>query len=429
MTTLPQRALLERERRHLGQGISEEAQAAGRVFSRGQGDHLYDLDGRRYLDFAAGILTQSIGHCHPQVVQALQQQVGQLWNVHDCATPGRADLCERLAALMPPGLDTFCLLSTGAEAVEAALRAVWSAAGPQRNRLGALRYGFHGKTQGARGLVHWDVGHQSFSGNSVLAYSPYCYRCPLQLQYPSCDLLCAKLAARHIARDNVVAFFFEPVLGAAGVIVPPPGYWEIIQSACKAQGVLLVADEIVTGGGRAGEFLASTRFGIEPDLVTMAKGLASGFPFAVLAGRRELINDTAFGAPGSSSSTFSGNPLGIAAAQATLEVIEREQLIARVRELEAHLQPRLQVLAQRHACLGEVRGLGLLWGLEFVRDPATREPAPQTARRVFERCLDRGLKLCLGGHILRMAPPFNVSLAALEEALVILDTALAGAEG
>ncbi|WP_426211158.1 aspartate aminotransferase family protein [Massilia sp. TWP1-3-3] len=416
---------LAREQRHLASGISEEAQVGARVFASGSGDHLFDTEGNRYIDFAAGILTQSVGHCHPQVVAAMQEQIGKLWNVHDCATPGRAALGEMLASLMPHGLDAFCFLSTGAEAVEAAIRAVWSTAAPGRNRVGALRYGFHGKTAGARQLVHWDIGHQSFSGNSILAYSPYCYRCPLELSYPSCDLQCAKLAKRHIARDNVAAFFFEPVLGAAGVIVPPPGYWDIIGEACRAHGVLLVADEIVTGGGRAGTFLASTRLGIEPDLVTMAKGLGSGFPFAVLAGRKEIMNSPAFGAPGSSSSTFASNPLGLCAAQATLDVIVAEDLLARVLRLELRIAPQLQQLAERFEAVGEVRGLGLLYGIEFVRDKASRTPNPQAARRVFTLCLDMGLRLCLGGHILRLAPPFNVSDESVDEALAILERAIA----
>jgi 4-aminobutyrate aminotransferase-like enzyme len=424
MTSREQQAVLAREARHVGSGISQEAQASGRVFSSGSGDYLTDMDGRRYIDLAAGIFTQSVGHCHPQVVQAMQEQVAKLWNVHDCATPGRAALAELLASLMPAGLDTFCFLSTGAEAVEAAIRAVWSIAEPGRNRLGAMRYGFHGKTMGARNLVHWDVGHQSFSGNSVLAYSPYCYRCPLELSYPSCDLLCAKLAKRHIARDNVAALFFEPILGAAGVIVPPPGYWDIITDACREKGVLLVADEIITGGGRAGSFLASQRLGIEPDLVMMAKGMSSGFPFAVLAGKREIVNSEQFGAPGSSSSTFASNPLGIAAAQSTLDVIVADDLIERVLRLETRIRPRLMALAERFACVGEVRGMGLLYGLEFVQDKGTRAPSPQAASRVFSLCLDAGLRVCLGGHILRLAPPFNIDEDTLDEALSILERAI-----
>jgi 4-aminobutyrate aminotransferase/(S)-3-amino-2-methylpropionate transaminase len=287
-----------------------------------------------------------------------------------------------------------------------------------------MRYGFHGKSMGARNLVHWDVGHQSFSGNSVLAYSPYCYRCPLELSYPSCDLLCAKLAKRHIARDNVAALFFEPILGAAGVIVPPPGYWDIITEACREKGVLLVADEIITGGGRAGSFLASQRLGIEPDLVMMAKGMSSGFPFAVLAGKREIVNSEQFGAPGSSSSTFASNPLGIAAAQSTLDVIVADDLIERVLRLETRIRPRLLALADRFACVGEVRGMGLLYGLEFVQDKGTRAPSPQAASRVFSLCLDAGLRVCLGGHILRLAPPFNIDEGTLDEALSLLERAI-----
>jgi 4-aminobutyrate aminotransferase-like enzyme len=428
MTSTRQAAHLERERRHLGSGISEEATASGRVFASGAGDYLFDTDGKRYIDLAAGIFTQSVGHCHPQVVEAMQRQVATLWNVHDCATPDRAALGELLARLMPPGLDTFCYLSTGAEAVEAAIRAVWSVAAPGRNRLGALRYGFHGKSAGARSLVHWDIGHQSFAGNSILAYSPYCYRCPLELSYPSCELACAKLAVRHIARDNVAAFFFEPVLGAAGVIVPPPGYWDLIAAACKANGVLLVADEIITGGGRAGSFLASTRFGIEPDLVTMAKGVSSGFPFAVLAGKREIINSQKFGAAGSSSSTFASNPLGIAAARSTLDVIDSQDLVARALRLEEVIGPRLKALEARFASVGEVRGLGLLYGVEFVGDKQARTPAPKVARRVFEHCLDLGLRVCLGGHILRIAPPFTIADDTLAEALGMLERAIGMAE-
>ena len=416
----PSAALIEREQRHLACGVSEEAQQGGRVYASGRGTLLQDLEGRQVLDFAAGILTQSIGHAHPEVVAALQAQAEALWNVHDCATPRRAALLERLAALLPPQLNKFALLSTGAEAVEAALRAVWSAAAPGRQRLGALRYGFHGKSQGARSLVHWEVGQQPPAPSSVLAYAPHCYRCPLELNYPSCELRCAKLAARHIARANVAALVAEPVLGAAGVIVPPPGYWPLLQAACRAEGVLLVADEVLTGGGRCGSFLASTRLGLQPDLVTLAKGLASGFPFAVLAGPARLMDAGAFGAPGSSSSTFASNPLGIAAAGDTLTVIEREQLIDRVLALEGRLGEGLRALQAQHPRLGDVRGIGLLWGLEFVQDRASRTPDPALARAVAARCLDEGLRLLPGGAVLRLAPPFTVLESELSEALAIL---------
>lgn len=420
-----QERYLEREARHLAPGATEEAALGRRVFTMGRGPVLTDLDGNQYLDFAAGTLTQSLGHSHPEVVDALTRQAGQLWNVHDAATPHRAALCELLARLLPEHLTTYAFFSTGAEVVEAALRVVQATAPPGRNRIGALRHGFHGKTTGARMLVHWDIGTQSFAGNSVLGYAPYCYRCPLDLEYPSCEVRCARLVRRHIAaKPNVSALVFEPVLGAAGVIVPPPGYWEQIADTCRDNGVLLVADEVLTGGGRTGTFLASERLGLEPDLVTMAKGTANGFPFAVLAGRSELLHHPAASGPGAYASTYAGNPLGIAAALATLEVVERDLLVDRVRVLGERVDQRLAALAARFEVLGDVRGLGLLHGLEFVTDATTRTPAPHLARAVYTTALDLGLRTALGGHIIRLAPPFTIGEPLLDEGLTILERAL-----
>ncbi|MER6348978.1 aspartate aminotransferase family protein [Streptomyces sp. NPDC001595] len=425
MTGIRQARQLEREARHLAPGASEEAEHGRRVFTEGRGPVLTDLDGNQYLDFAAGTLTQSLGHGHPEVVAALTAQAQRLWNVHDSATPDRADLLELLARLLPEHLDTYAFFSTGAEVVEAALRVVQATAEPGRNRIGALRHGFHGKTMGARMLVHWDVGHQSFSGNSVLGYAPYCYRCPLELEYPSCGLRCASLVSRHIAaKPNVSALVFEPVLGAAGVIVPPPGYWERVGEACREGGVLLVADEVLTGGGRTGAFLASEPLGVEPDLAMLAKGTANGFPFAVLAGRSDLLRRPEAATAGAYASTFASNPLGIAAARATLEVIERDRLIERVGTLGALLEDRLTALHDRFDNLGQVRGLGLLWGLEFVTDRASRTPAPDIARAVYTTALDLGLRVALGGHILRLAPPFTVDEALVEEGVALLGKAI-----
>ncbi|MFD8565374.1 aspartate aminotransferase family protein [Streptomyces sp. NPDC059639] len=420
-----QLAQLEREDPHLAPGASEEAAVGRRVFTEGRGPVLTDLDGNQYLDFASGTLTQSLGHTHPEVVAALTAQAGRLWNVHDTATPDRARLLDTLARALPEHLDTYALFSTGAEVVEAALRVVQATAAPGRNRIGALRHGFHGKTMGARMLVHWDIGHQSFAGNSVLGYAPYCYRCPLGLERSSCGLRCASLVRRHIAdKPSTAALVFEPVLGAAGVIVPPPGYWEQIGDACRENGVLLVADEVLTGGGRTGAFLASERVGVEPDLAALSKGMANGFPFAVLAGRRALLHDPAAATPGAYASTYASNPLGIAAARATLEVIERDHLVEQVRTLGELFQERLLALHDRFENLGDVRGLGLLWGLEFVTDRASRTPAPALARAVYSAALDLGLRVALGGHVLRLAPPFTVDEALLDEGVGLLAKAI-----
>ncbi|THC48674.1 aminotransferase class III-fold pyridoxal phosphate-dependent enzyme [Streptomyces sp. A1499] len=425
MTGHRQRAQLAGEAAHLAPGASEETALGQRVFAHGRGAVLTDLDGADYLDFAAGTLTQSLGHCHPEVVDALTAQAARLWNVHDSATEGRDELLGLLTRLLPEHLDTYAFFSTGAEAVEAALRVVQATAPPGRNRLGALRHGFHGKTMGARMLVHWDIGNQAFAGNSVLGYSPYCYRCPLDLEYPSCEVRCASLVRKHIAeKPNVSALVFEPVLGAAGVIVPPPGYWEQIAEACRANGVLLVADEVLTGGGRTGSFLASEALGIEPDLVVLSKGMANGFPFAVLAGRAELLRSPEAARAGSYASTYASNPLGIAAARATLGVIERDRLTERVRELGALLDERLSALRARHEQLGDVRAAGLLFGLEFVTDEDSRTPGPDIARDVYTTALDLGLRTSVGGHIIRLAPPFTLTEAQLDEGVGILAEAI-----
>ncbi|MFE2350047.1 aspartate aminotransferase family protein [Kitasatospora cineracea] len=425
MTGPRQLEQLAREAAHVSPGASEESALGRRVFVEGSGAVLTDLDGNQYIDLAAGTLTQSLGHCHPEVVAALTEQVGRLWNVHDFATADRAALCELLARLLPEQLNTYGFFSTGAEVVEAALRAVQAVADPGRNRIGALRHGFHGKTQGARMLVHWDIGNQAHAGNSILGYSPYCYRCPLELEYPSCGVRCASLVRRHITeKANVSALVFEPVLGAAGVIVPPPGYWEQIADSARENSVTLVADEVLTGGGRTGTFLASEQFGIEPDLVTLSKGMASGFPFAVLAGREEVLRSPRAAQAGSTASTYANNPLGIAAAKATLTVVARDTLIENVRTLGALLDDRLAELKSRFEVLGDVRGLGLLHGLEFVRSRESREPAPEIARAVYLAALDLGLRTSLGGHIIRLAPPFTIDRALLEEGIALLGRAL-----
>jgi len=410
---------------YLAPGISEEARLADMAFVRGEGCYLYDAEGKAYLDFAAGIFTQNIGHGHPQLVERLKQQVDQLWNVHDSSHPARAQLCLHLSECFPDELQRFAFFSTGAEAVEAAIRAVLAAASPKRQRMAALRYGFHGKTQGARSLVHWDVGFSAFSGNSVLGYSANCYRCPLGRTYPSCDMQCAMLVAKHIAsKDNISALFFEPVQGAAGVIVPPKEYWDIIQRECRQSGVMLVADEIVTAGGRSGYFLACEYYGLKPDLVTAAKGLSSGFPFSVLAGKEALMAEGAFAAPGASSSTYGGNPLSCTAAAATLDILKTEHVIDDVTRKGRLLGDGLKQLARDHAMIGDARGLGLLWALEFVSDPIAKTPDSDMAKAFYTRALALGARVCVGGNIVRIGPPLTIDDAEIQEALRIFDQVL-----
>lgn len=413
------------EKAILSPGVSQETQLVEVVFSKGKGSYLEDLDGRQYLDFGAGIFTQNVGHNHPHVVDKVKAQVEQLWNVHDASTVARAEACLALRKHLPDELSRLAFFSTGAEAIEAAIRAVMCAAPPEKQKLAALRYGFHGKTQGARSLVHWDVGYSNVSGNSVLGYAANCYRCPLGRTYPSCEMQCASLVNKHISsKPNIAALFFEPVQGAAGVVVPPTEYWSMIADTCRENGILLVADEVVSAGGRTGKFLASEHYDIKPDLVVGAKGLSSGFPFSVLAGSEALLGQGEFSQAGSTSSTFGGNPMSSAAVVATLEVLDDEQILQSVARKSQRLEAGLRTLLQEHRILGDVRGIGLLWALEFVSCRQTKTPDANSAAVFYQSCMQQGVRTCLGGNIVRLGPPLNISDSDIDKALAVFDRCL-----
>ncbi|MEO1220117.1 MAG: aspartate aminotransferase family protein [Pseudomonadota bacterium] len=419
-------AFADAEGRFLADGLTEEAQLAGRTFVRGEGTRIFDERGRSYLDLGAGILTQAVGHCHPHVTAQVQRQVAQLTNIHDSSTPARRELCALLGSMFPPHLNRFAFFSTGAEAIEAAIRAVYAQATLGKTVIAALKSGFHGKTSGARALVNWTVGTEE-KNPAVRQFShAHCFKCPLQLEYPSCSLACATQVADEIrTSDDLAAVVFEPIQAAGGVIVPPKGYWTIIEEACREKGVLMVADEIVTAGGRAGSFLASEYYGITPDLVTAAKGLSSGLPFSMLAGREEIMGAPGFASPGSTSSTYGGNPVSCVAAMATLEVLRDEQVLAAVPALGEQLAHGLKDLHTSFPDqIADVRGIGLLHAIEFGKADETRTEKAERAARFYQSCLDHGVRTGLGGNIARLAPPLTISPRELEDALAIFRTVL-----
>ncbi|SDM18973.1 aspartate aminotransferase family protein [Allokutzneria albata] len=419
--TTPGERHLKGEREFVALGASQEASLGRRVFAYGRGCTLVDVDGREYVDLAAGTMTQSLGHSHPEVVEAVAAQVGALTNVHDNPTPQRLDAARALARLLPEHLGAMGFFTTGTEVVEAALRVAHASAESGRTRIAALRRGFHGKTRGARAAVQWDIGTEP-PGPTLLGYPAYCYRCPFELTYPACDMLCARLTVKQtIARPDVAALLAEPIQGAAGVIVPPREYWEVVGKACAEHGVLLIADEVLTGGGRTGEFLASQHYGLAPDLVTLAKGLGSGHPVAVLAGRPDLLTEATWGSVGGYSSTFGGGPVGLTAATATLTVLHRDDLVTKVRELGLLLADELSAVAD-HPLVGEVRGLGLLHAVELA-GPG-RAPNPTAVDRVFRRALDMGVRVMPGGSVLRIAPPFLIEPDELVDAVRRLGRAI-----
>ena len=401
--------------------VGEETLLTGRTWVRGSGAVLTDDTGRDHVDLGAGTHTQPLGHCHPAVVAAVRDQAGGLENVHDSPTPVRARAATALRRLLPARLDQVAFFSTGSEAVEGALRLVATAAGPTRRRIAALRQGFHGKTRGSRSLVQWDVGMESPAA-SLLGYPPYCYRCPFGLTRPGCDLLCARLTVRQVVRPDVAALVAEPVQGSAGVIVPPAGYWEIVGDACARAGVLLVADEVLTGGGRTGRFLACDLYGLRPDVVTLSKGIGSGYPVSAVAATPVVGDPGRWASSGGSSSTYAGSAVPLAAAAATLETLAAGAADG-VPALAGVLADGLAPLAGS-GVVGEVRQVGLLAAVELVADRDSRAPAPQLAGRVVARAADLGVRLLPAGHLLRLAPPLVIEAAVLADALARLRRAV-----
>jgi 4-aminobutyrate aminotransferase len=402
---------------------------------RAEGCTVEDLDGNRFLDCAAGIAVCSTGHCHPTVVRAIQDQSASLLHIcgADFYEPQYINLAERLARLAPgDSPKKVFLANSGAEAVEAALKLAHYHTG--RSQVLSFFGAFHGRTMGAVSLTaSKPVYHRGFSplvsGITHLPYA-YCYRCPVNLSYPDCALACADyieeiLFARSISPDEVAAIFVEPVQGEGGYIVPAPGWLAKLRELCDRHGILLVADEVQSGIGRTGKLFACEHWGVEPDILCSAKALASGLPLSAMIAKEEVMSWP----PGAHGSTFGGNPVACAAAQATLEVLENEGLLENATRVGARLIANLRQLAQTSRLIGDVRGLGLMIGIELVRDKGTKIPAAAETEQVVLECFQRGLlTLPCGPNSIRFSPPLIISEEQADTAFEIFADALAAAE-
>jgi alanine-glyoxylate transaminase/(R)-3-amino-2-methylpropionate-pyruvate transaminase len=378
----------------------------------GHRQYLWDETGKQYLDGFAGIVTVSVGHCHPHVVAKVREQAGRLQHTTTIYLhPAAGQFAERLAGRMPDGsgLTVTAFTNSGSEANELALLHCREYTG--RADVIALRNGYHGGTQAAMGLTGqatWKF-RTNPTANVRHAAPGYCYRCPFGLTYPSCDVRCARSVEdviRFETSGEVACFIAEPVQGVGGTVVPPPEYFRIAYDIVRKHGGLCVADEVQTGFGRTGTaFWGFENWGVVPDVVTLAKGIANGAPLGACVTRPEvaavLKNRLYF-------NTFGGNPVSMTQGLATLEVIDAENLQENARVVGGHLKERLAELKERHALVGDVRGLGLMLGVELVRDRATKEPATAETADVMELCKERGLLLGKGGlfgNTLRVKPP------------------------
>jgi 4-aminobutyrate aminotransferase len=420
--------ILEKQRKYLWPShITYYQQAL--PLARGEGMHLYDVEGNRYLDFYGGILTVSVGHCHPKVTRALQEQVQTL--VHTSTlypTENSVALAEKLAELTPGKLQKSYILNSGTEADETAVMLAKAVTGA--HEVIALRHSYSGRSALAMtltGQAGWRIGGTQVPGITH-AHSPYCYRCPFKLSYPDCGIACAEDIEELIkttTSGRVAAFLAEPIQGVGGFITPPPEYFQIAVGIVRKYGGLFICDEVQTGFGRTGKYwFGIQHWGVEPEIMTMAKGIANGSPMGVTI----AIPEVADALQGLTISTFGGNPVSCAAALATIQVMEEEASPAHVEAVGAHLRRGLEALQAKYPLIGDVRGLGLMQGVEMVRDRQTKEPAPREVAHLFEATRQRGLLIGKGGlygNTLRISPPLIATQDDVDRALEILDYAFA----
>jgi 4-aminobutyrate aminotransferase len=385
------------------------------VAKRGEGALVEDPDGNWFLDFAAGIAVVATGHCHPKVVQAIQNQAAKLIHMSgtDFYYENMVELAEKLAALVPGGVPRRVYFgNSGTEAVEAAIKLARYHTG--RSQFIAFVGAFHGRTMGSLGLTASKSTQQKgffpvMPGVHHVPYA-YCYRCAYGKDPKTCAVECVQaieteLFRTKLAPEEVAAIFVEPIQGEGGYVVPPPKFFDELRKLADKHGILLVFDEVQSGMGRTGKMFACEHFNSIPDVITLAKGIASGLPLGATVARAELMQWH----PGAHATTFGGNPVACAAALATIELLEQE-LIDNAAQVGEHMMARLRDLPRRCPQVGDVRGLGLMIGIEMVRDQATKERAGDLRDRLVQMCFERGLLvLGAGPNTIRLCPPLVIT--------------------
>jgi 4-aminobutyrate aminotransferase len=403
------------------------------VAERAEGSYVYDSDGTRYLDFTCGIGVTNTGHCHPAVVRAIQEQAARLLHgqVNIIYHRPLLDLVEELRTVVPEELDSFFFSNSGAEAVEGAVKLARHATG--RPNIIVLQGSFHGRTALTMALTTsktiYRAGYQPLPAGVFVAPYPYAYRYGWSPE--DTEAFCLRelefLLTTQTAPSETAAVLVEPVLGEGGYVVPTEGFLQGLRRLCNEHGMLLIADEVQSGFGRTGRWFAVEHFGLTPDVMTMAKGLASGLPLSCVAARRELMDGWV---PGSHGGTYGGNAVACAAATATIRVIREEGLLDNARRMGTLTLERLQTLQAEFPLIGDVRGLGLMLAAEFTA--ADGSPARDLAKAVVKKCLGRRLLLLTCGpwdNVVRWIPPLIVTSEQVEEAATVFGEAVAEATG
>jgi 4-aminobutyrate aminotransferase len=395
------------------------------VAERGEMQYIWDVEGNKYLDFFGGILTVSVGHCNPKISGKVAEQVQKLQHTSTLYPNEQiVALAEKIAQITPGNLQQSFFTNSGSEANEAAIHLARMSTGSYD--VVALRHAY----SGGSALTKAVTAHAPYRKAGIIsvgishAVNAYCYRCPLHLKYPECEVACANDVENLIqtgTSGNIAAFIAEPIQGVGGFITPPKEYFKIVFKIVKKYGGLFIADEVQTGWGRTGKkWFGIENWEVTPDFITSAKGMANGVPIGLTVTTPEI----AASYQGSNIATFGGNPVTSVAAKATIDLIEEEELLKNAQVVGDYFRGKLEELQEKHQLIGDVRGMGLMQALELVKDRKTKEPAPEATTQVMERARQNGLLIGKGGlygNTLRLAPMLNTSKADVNVAVKLLD--------
>lgn len=412
------------EQKYIAPGTQTIATLSQLAMEKGEGCIIEDVDGNRYIDFFAGVAVSSLGYNHPKYVKAMQEQVAKI-HVGSFATRVRADLSKLLADNGVGDVRRAQYYSGGAEAVEAALRLAKSYT--KKTEVIGFWGGFHGKTLGVVGLIGDDFKHHLGPLPAGIYNTPYanCRRCPLNHTFPECNWACVDFIKTKIkieTTNNVAAIIVEPIQGTNGNVVPPAGYLNELRRVADEIGAVLIVDEMITGFGRTGKLFGCQHDNVVPDIMTIGKSFGGGYPMTGLMAKEDIIFSKPFANPSGSSSSYGGNPLASAAAYVTVKTIIDDGLVENSAKVGAFMLNKLMAFKDKFPFVGEVRGRGLLIGVELVKNKTTKEKLDkETCKLIFKECLKRGLIVMGYNPDIRINPPLIIDEATAEEGINIME--------
>ncbi len=419
--------IIKRAKKHLTPALVFHTEIC---VEKAKGMFVLGTDGKTYMDFSSGLATTNIGHCHEAVVKAAKEQLERFIHsgcIYYCES--QALLAEKLSRIAPEGIDMFFFSNSGAEAVEGAIKLARCATG--RQGIIAFTGGFHGRTMGAVSLTTSSAKYRRhyhpLLPSVYHAPYPFCHHCFLGKKRDTCAVECfqylKKMLRHQISPEEVACVIIEPVLGEGGYSVPPADYMKMLRELCEKEGIMFIADEVQTGFGRTGKWFACEHFGIKPDIITMAKGIASGFPLSAVGASTEIMSKWP---PGAHGTTFGGNPVSCAAACATIDTIESDGLLENAGKVGAYALERLKSLQKKRPFISDVRGLGLMIGIEICKEDGS--PDTERMKGILRNCLKNGLVIVECGidrNIARLMPPLIVTEIEMAKALDIFEEAIA----